>query len=122
MKTSLVTAKPDEPVREVVKRMVEHNVGSVLVVDDEGRLVGIFTERDLARLVAEGGSLEEPVSKHMSKKPLTAAPEEPVSKIASKMVEHWLRHIPVVDEQGKPLGVISIRDVLRAILAFEAFP
>ncbi|WP_052296952.1 CBS domain-containing protein [Pyrolobus fumarii] len=122
MSTSLVTARPEEPVREVVKRMVEHSVGSVLIVDDEGRLAGIFTERDLARLVARGASLEEPVSKYMSRSPVTASPDEPLAKIATKMIEHWLRHIPVVDEQGRPLGVISIRDVLRVIASFESFP
>ncbi len=122
MRRELVTVSPDESVREAVKRMVENNVGSILVVDEEGRLLGIFTERDLARLVASGADLEQPVSKYMSRKPLTASPEEPVSKVASKMVEHWLRHLPVVDEEGRLVGILSIRDVLRAILAFEAFP
>ncbi len=122
MSTRLVTAKPDEPIRVVVKRMVENRVGSVLVVDEEGRLVGIFTERDLARAVAEGVDLDEPVSRVMSRRPVTGSPDEPLSRLASKMIEHWLRHIPIVDENGRPVGMVSIRDVLRAVASFEAFP
>ena len=122
MVTRLVTAKPSESILDAVKKMHEHGVGSVLVVDEEGRLVGIFTERDLVHVLAEGVPLETPLSKVMRKNPVTASPEEPLSKIASKMIEHWLRHIPVVDEEGRPLGMISIRDVLRAISSFETFP
>ncbi len=122
MSTRLVTAKPDEPIRTAAKRMVENRVGSILVVDEQGRLIGIFTERDLARAVAEGIDLDEPISKVMSRRPVTGHPDEPVTKLASKMIEHWLRHIPIVDEQGRPVGVVSIRDVLRAITSFEAFP
>ncbi len=122
MKTHLVTAKPSDTILDAVRRMHEGRVGSVLVVDEEGRLVGIFTERDLVRVIAEGVPLDTPLEKVMSRHPVTASPDEPASKIASKMIEHWLRHIPVVDEQGRPLGVISIRDILRAISSFETFP
>jgi len=122
MVRSLVTATPSTPVRDVAKIMRGRNVGSVLIVDDSGKLVGIFTERDLVKVVAEGGSLDDPVEKYMTRNLVVAHEGEPLAKIASKMLEHWVRHIPVVDDSGKPIGIVSIRDVLRHLLASCLFP
>ena len=122
MVRDLVVAAPFTPVREVVKLMKERNVGSVLVVDDKGRLMGIFTERDLVKLVAEGRSLDTPVSEVMSKDLIVAHETDAIASLASKMLEKWIRHIPVVDGEGKPIGIVSIRDVLRHVLAACLFP
>jgi len=122
MVRSLVTAAPSTPVKDVAKIMRGRNVGSVLIVDDSGKLVGIFTERDLVKVVAEGGSLDEPVEKFMTRNLVVAHEGEPLAKVASKMLEHWIRHIPVVDDSGKPIGIVSIRDVLRHLLAACLFP
>ncbi len=122
MTKSLVTAKPDTSVKHVVELMRERNVGSVLVVDESGKLVGIFTERDLVKLVAEGKSLDVPVKEVMTTKLVVAHESDSIASIANKMIENWIRHIPVVDEQGRPIGIVSIRDVLRHIVASSAFP
>lgn len=121
--TGLVTASPSDTVLDAVKKMYENNVGSVLVVDEQGRLVGIFTERDLVRVVAKGldpstTRLEEV----MTRKLITARPGDSLPMIASKMVEHGIRHIPVVDEEGKLVGIISIKPVLRHVLASCSWP
>lgn len=120
--THPVYASPETSIREAARLMAEHNVGSIPVVDREGRLVGIFTERDLTRLVARGESLEKPLKEAMTPNPVTAHPDDPLPLLAYKMMEHNIRHIPVVDEQGKLLGVVSIRRVLRHMLPREEWP
>ncbi len=120
--TNLVTAKPSDTILEAAKKMYENNVGSVLVVNEEGKLLGIFTERDLVRAVAKGVSLDTPLEQVMTKKLITASLDEALPLIASKMVENNIRHIPVVDKEGKLLGIISIRKVLRHVLASCTWP
>jgi CBS domain-containing protein len=116
MSRGLVIAKPGEPVRTVASRMHSAGVGAVLVVDDAGRLVGLFTERDLLRLVAEGSSLDEPVEKHMTREPTVVKPEATLMEAGELMVRLGVRHLPVVGPDGRPLGVISLRDVCQALL------
>jgi len=119
--THLVTASPKDKITDVVKVMHNRKVGSVLIVENN-KLVGIFTERDLVRVIAEGKDLDIPVGEVMSRDLIVAKPEDSIAIIASKMIEHWIRHIPVVDDEGKPVGIISIRDVLRHIVASSTFP
>jgi len=119
----LVTAKPDETVVDAVKKMKEHNVGSVLIVDEHGRLLGIFTERDLVKVVASNKPLSTKLEEVMTKgKLITASPEDPLPLIAHKMVEHNIRHIPVVDNEGRVVGIISIKKLLRYILSSHEWP
>ena len=119
--THLVTASPKDKIADVVKAMHNHKVGSVLIVENN-KLVGIFTERDLVRVIAEGKDLDTPVEEVMSRNLIVAKPEDSITIIASKMIEHWIRHIPVIDDKGKPIGIISIRDILRHIVASSTFP
>ncbi len=112
----LVTVNPKASVREAAKAMNELGVGSVLVVDDNGRLVGIFTERDLVRVVAEGGSLDDPVERHMSRRVISVEPGTPLLEASDTMIRHGIRHLPVVDREGRPLGVLSLRDLCQRLL------
>ncbi len=121
-KDKLLTVKPSELTINAVKMMRERNVGSVLVIDDEGKLVGIFTERDLLRLVADGKPLDRPIDEYMSRKLIVAKPEDSLTKIAAIMIEKWIRHMPVVDDKGRPIGIVSIRDVLRYMASSSEFP
>ncbi len=122
MTRDLVTVPPNASIREAARAMHTRKVGSVLVVDESGKLIGIFTERDLVKVVAEGKSLEEPVSEAMSKDLIVAKEGDSITAIAHKMLERWIRHIPVVDDEGKPIGIVSIRDVLRHVVASGSFP
>ena len=112
MKTSLVTLPPSEPVYKAAKLMKEHNIGSILVID-AGKLVGIFTERDLVRLVADGNPLDISIGDVMTKDLVTAKPDDPAITVICRMAEHNIRHVPVIDDEGKPVGIISGRDVMR---------
>src|SRR5947209_10977911 len=99
---------PDRPVSEAVALMREHRVGCLLVCRGE-RLVGIFTERDLMRRVlAQDQSLAAPVGMFMTPDPVTVGPKEPINLALKHMQEGGHRHLPVVDNLGRPLGVLSV--------------
>jgi CBS domain-containing protein len=108
-------------VRDAASRMAAERVGSLLIVA-HGRLAGIFTERDLLnRVVAPGLDPERTrLAEVMTRDPQTIAPDRPISHALHMMYEGGFRHMPVV-EDGKPLGMISIRDALGAELTeFES--
>ena len=114
MTVRLVEVSPDATVRAAVRRMSEANVGAVVVCDD-ARLVGIFTERDVLRLAGEGSRLDEvPIGDVMTSDVLTVSPDDDVLAAARLMGERRIRHLPVV--QGEHvLGVVGMRDVVAAL-------
>ncbi len=122
MTRDLVTVSPSTSVRDAAKKMFERKVGSVLVVGDDGKLLGIFTERDLVKVVAEGKPLDAPVSEVMSRDLIVAKEGDSIASVANRMLEKWIRHMPVIDDSGRPIGIVSIRDVLRYIAASGSFP
>jgi CBS domain-containing protein len=92
--------------------MVERGVGSV-VVSDFGRLIGILTERDLLRAVADRiHSSEARVREWMTSEPITASPETTPREAAKIMLDNGFRHVPIV-EDDRAVGIVSIRDVAR---------
>ncbi|MFP3267586.1 MAG: CBS domain-containing protein [Thermoproteus sp.] len=122
MSDRVVYCTTRDTIRCAVSKMYAYNIGSVLVVDDVGNPVGIFTERDLVKAVAEGISLDTPLEKLAPKELIKAYPNESVFMAAQKMIEHNIRHIPVV-EGNRVVGILSIRDALRSLMALEgAYP
>lgn len=109
---SIVTAPARTNVSEAARSMRQHNVGAVLVVEDQ-HLVGIFTERDsLYRVVAENRDARRTLlSEVMTSDPQTVHPDEPFVRALHLMHAGGFRHVPVV-ENGKPLGMVSARDAL----------
>ncbi len=114
-----VTVKPEFTVKEAVSLMHRSGSSSVIVVDDEGRPIGIFTERDLVRVVAEGVSLEASIREVMTPNPVTVRVDDPLSKAISKMAEHRVRNLPVVDSEGRLAGLVTARDVTEALKRYK---
>lgn len=117
MSSPPITAGPMTPIEEVAKMMYENKIGSVLIVGSDGKLEGILTERDILFAAANdkvGKGL--PAYMIMSENPITATPSTPLIEAIKKMREANIRHLPVVDEEGKPVGIISLRDVIDAVL------
>jgi CBS domain-containing protein len=108
----VVSAPPAASVRDATVLMNEHGIGSLLIVDG-GRIVGMFTERDvLRRVVAECRSPDAtPVSAVMTTDVISCAPDTDVEEVADLMRRQRVRHVPVVDADGEVVGLVSIGDV-----------
>ncbi|MEB2837046.1 MAG: CBS domain-containing protein [Desulfurococcales archaeon] len=117
----LVTASTGDTVKVAVDLMASNRVGSVLVLES-GRLAGIFTERDLVNHLHRGGGLDDKLGDVMTRNPITVREDESLWKAVMLMVEHGIRHLPVVNAEGDLVGVLSIRDALRALVASSQVP
>jgi CBS domain-containing protein len=107
-------------VAEAVSRMRQEGVGCVLVCE-AGRVVGIFTERDLMRLIlAVGKPLSVTVGEVMTPDPVVVQPKETIGVAVKRMEEGGYRHLPVVDEKGHPVGVLSVKRIVHYLV--EHFP
>lgn len=106
---------------EAITKMVEANVGSLLVTDD-GEIVGIMTERDyLRRVTLQGRTDKETAVREIMSSPLVVAtPETSVDECMAMMTDRRIRHLPVVDE-GEVVGVISIGDLVKFRSKQQAF-
>lgn len=115
------TIGPEATVFEALKLMAEHNVGALLVLK-EGELKGIISERDYARKVIlhDRRSKETRVSEIMTEQVITVSPEQPLEDCMNLMTEWRVRHLPVV-EHGRLIGIISIGDVVKALISQQAF-
>ncbi len=93
--------------------MWDLNIGSVMVVDKEGQMAGIITERDILFAVTKalvGKGI--PVTSIMSKTSLMATPNESIVTAVDRMIKGGVRHLPVIDKEGTPLGMVSMRDAM----------
>jgi CBS domain-containing protein len=118
MSRGLLSVAPGETITDVAQRMVERNLGAVLVVD-EGRLVGIMTERDLMRAVARGVHGDAVVAEYMTRDPESIEPGDTTEHAAVLMIHGGFRHLPVVDGDDV-VGILSIRDLVRVTLEDSA--
>jgi CBS domain-containing protein len=113
----VVVIGTDRTVQDAVKLLVEHNIGSLPVVDSTARIVGIFTERDVLRGVA--GDCERfaasRVGDVMTSKPLCCAPGDEVHAVMGVMSEHAVGQLPVVDAAGRVVAVVSVGDLIKVL-------
>jgi CBS domain-containing protein len=121
-----VTLGLDATGGEAVDQMIRHDRGAVVIVDEGGAVSGIFTERDVlefeTRAVVEGGAdwRSAPLSELMTPDPVSVRLDTPIREVVENLREGRFRHLPVVDDEGRPKGLLSIRDVLSEIA--EYFP
>jgi CBS domain-containing protein len=113
----IIAVKPDSSVLDAIRLMAEKNIGALLVMEG-GRLLGIMSERDYARKVVVKGRASDstPVSDIMSANVVTTSSTETVNTCMALMTDRRIRHLPVVDD-GVVVGVISIGDLVQAIIA-----
>ncbi len=109
---------PDITVFDALKTMADKNVGALVVLEDE-KIVGIMSERDYARKVILHGrsSREIQVKEIMSKTVYSVRPEQSIEDCMEKMTDKRIRHLPVLDDKDRLAGIISIGDVVKAIIA-----
>jgi len=114
MKTNVLTVQPEINVIEASKLMSEKHVGSLIVVKNNGKIMGILTERDiLSDVVAKGESLKNIMIKNiMSKNVITIEPEKTIEEASEIMIRRKIKKLPVV-ENGKIAGIITASDIVK---------
>ena len=110
----VVTGEAGETLAAATRKLEDHGIGAVVIVDKDRRVQGILSERDIVRSIARKGAvvLDQPVSQHMTKDVVTCAEGERVDDVMQKMTEGKFRHLPVVDGD-RLVGIISIGDVVK---------
>jgi CBS domain-containing protein len=117
-----ITVRSDASLRSVVETLQREHIGCVLVTDESGKLAGIFTERDLLTKVVLR-SLdwnEERIVDYMTADPETLRPDDRIAWALKLMHVGGYRHVPLTDEAGRPVGVISVKDIVDFIV--DLFP
>jgi len=111
---TLITASPDDSVAKVAGLLAKHRIGAVIICDTSNSVVGILSERDIVRDIANVGAnaLEAKVSDCMTKSVMACSTTDTMSHVMGVMTQNHFRHMPVV-EDGKLIGIISIGDVVK---------
>src|SRR5205823_529094 len=111
---NVVSIEPTATLEAAVKTLTDNRIGALLVWGPDRRVIGILSERDIVRALAErgAGALKEPLASVMTRKVVTCGPSETVGTIMERMTTGRFRHVPVI-EQDQVLGIISIGDVVK---------
>ena len=110
MNRSVLTVDPTSSIGEAAEKMIDAGVGAVVVVEDMARIVGIITERDLMRAVAQRArAAEARVRQWMTESVVTIEPDTEIKDAAKMMFEKNFRHLPVVNKDGRLMGIASLR-------------
>jgi len=112
------TAAPDTPLLEIAKLLGVHRIGCIVIAADDGKVIGIVSERDIVRELARAGGsvLDEPVEVCMTKAVVSCREADTIDRLMGEMTAHRFRHMPVVD-RGRLVGLVSIGDVVRMRIA-----
>ena len=119
MVKDIVTAKKEITAKECINLLFKRHVGSVVIIDENQKCLGIFTERDAIRIVAQNIPLNEPLEKVMSKNIYTISEEAPFLEAKKMMKLYRIRHIPVISADEKIVGLVSIRHILDELLEMQ---
>ncbi|RMF04365.1 MAG: CBS domain-containing protein [Chloroflexi bacterium] len=111
----VVTIGPDQQVRDALKVLAEHNYGALVIADTQNHPIGIISERDIVRLAAKNENcFSVPVGEVMTKNLILGVPQDDLRAVANTMTDRRIRHLPIVDDQGVLMGIVSIGDVVKA--------
>ncbi len=120
--TNVITVQPDATVHAAMQTMVTHHIGSLIVLDDQGQVIGIITERDILReCTARSEQVKTTlVQQVMTKDLIIGVPDDEVGYVMGVMTQNRIRHLPILDG-GALQGLISIGDVVKAQLEVTEF-
>jgi CBS domain-containing protein len=108
----VVTAKVNITIRDAFKTLQEKHVGSIILIDDAEKCIGIFTERDAIRTVANEVPLDTTINQVMTKNISTIGEEASLDDAKRLIISHGIRHLPVVNSKGELVGLLSVRKLL----------
>ncbi len=112
----VVSIGPEATISEAIARLVQHNIGSLPVVDEHGSLVGVVSERDMLRHMHNRGEVfsRHRVDEVMTSHPITCAPEDDVEVVMGHMSSRRIAKVPVLEE-GRLVGIVSVGDVIKVM-------
>jgi CBS domain-containing protein len=113
MLREVITTNEKITVKEGVDILFKRHIGSIIVIDESQRCIGIFTERDAIRLVSQAVPLDATIDKVMTRNPYVVDVNSTFKEAKEIIKTHKIRHLPVVDSSGKLVGLISVRDILN---------
>jgi CBS domain-containing protein len=110
----VVSIAPTATLQTAVRQLAEHRIGALLVYGPDNRVIGIVSERDIVRVLAERGAavLTEPLATVMTRTVVTCTRSDTIEEIMERMTTGKFRHLPVLD-QDRVIGVVSIGDVVK---------
>jgi len=112
--SEVITINPTATLEQAIAVLTQHRIGALVVLGAEDRIIGILSERDIVRALAEhgAGALAQPLAQSMTRTVVTCAQSDTISEIMDRMTRGRFRHIPVV-EQDRLVGIVSIGDVVK---------
>jgi len=119
MVKNVVTAKENITVEMTIEMLYKKHVGSIVVIDDEGKCVGIFTERDAIRIIAQKTPLNTPLKKVMTKNIITIWEDATFEEARRAITTYGIRHLPVIDQKEKLVGILAIRSFLDELFGIS---
>ncbi|MFW6457838.1 MAG: CBS domain-containing protein [Halodesulfurarchaeum sp.] len=120
MTSDLITADPDTFVEDAAHTLLDNQIGSIVVSDTDGELQGILTNTDFIRIVAESKpKAKTTVERYMTKDVITVGAQDHIQVAADKMIEENISHLPVTDEDGIVIGIITKTDLTAYLSEVE---
>jgi CBS domain-containing protein len=115
---AVATARPDSTISEIIAKLAQKRIGAIVIVGDSGEVVGILSERDVIRRLAERGSaaLQEPASQSMTAAVISCQEASTLDELMELMTQGRFRHVPVI-EDGALVGIVSIGDIVKHHIA-----
>ncbi len=121
MSSNIRTVTPDTPAQEAARKMIDNDIGSVIVTDGNDGLEGILTATDFVRLSADQESTSETeVAEYMSTDIITTTANADIREVADTMIEYGFHHVPVVDDTEGVIGMITTTDLTAYLSHLEA--
>jgi CBS domain-containing protein len=120
MLRNVVTTDPKTSIKAAIKTLDKKHIGSLIITDSDQKCTGIFTERDVLRVVAQGVNLDTPIGEAMTSNVTTIGEEASLEEARRLIVTHAVRHLPVVNSQGELVGLLSVRKLLDEFFGLES--
>jgi CBS domain-containing protein len=116
-----VTIRANNDMAVAMRLLIDNNIGSLIVIDDDDQPIGIVTERDIFHLAFRyrGDMMDMKVGENMSSDLTVGSPEDGLDHVARIMTEQHIRHIPIIDDAERLCGIVSIGDIVKAGLSAE---
>ncbi len=116
MTKNVITIKKDISILELAKILYEHKISGVPVVDNQSKVVGVVTEKDILNVIFSGNIQNTNVGDIMTKNVIKFSPDTDIDKVALAISEHNIRRVIIVDKDDKVVGIVSRRDIIKMIL------